>query len=158
MSGEMRGFPYPAMIMPMLDGEQAGIDEICSPQNVFEPTGAETFETPQINLGFDPLSLSSGLISSVGGIFQTIAASKIAKKQAKIQEMAIKAQREQNARDFALSQVQLKAAAVESAEERSRLGTYAIAGVLGSIGLVFVFSAIRTAAKKRDAKLKLGAK
>lgn len=154
----MEDFAYP-MMFPLMDGEAAGIDEICSRGNVFDGAGEicspnNVFEVRQVNLGFDPTAMVGGVVGAVGGIMQTIAATKIAKKQAKIQEAALKAQKEQNAREFAMAQVQMKASAIESAEERTRLGTYAIAGTLGAIGLIFVFSAIRTAAKRRDAKLK----
>jgi len=102
------------------------------------------------SMGLDPTGIATavtGGISAVGGIFQTLAAEKIAKKQAKVQEAQIKAEREQNARDFAIAQAQMLALPAEQSRLAQTYALWAVGGVAVFIGGIFLIAAIRAKGK-----------
>lgn len=99
-------------------------------------------QQPLGDLGFDIGWVTSPL-SLVGDIFKTVAAKDIAKKQAKLETAALKAQRESNAREFALAQAQMQALPAEQNRLRQTYALYAIGGVAVVVSGIFLIAAIR---------------
>jgi len=124
--------PYP----PLPIG-QSGLDhtgrlcELCKQ----EPLG-------DLGFAFDPgmVTIPLGIGAS---IFQTMAAKDIAKKQAKLEAAALKAQRENNAREFAMAQAQMQALPAEQNRLMQTYALYAIGGVAVVVSGIFFIAAIR---------------
>lgn len=132
--------PYPPQ-------HQLAAGELCMRDHSSLSAG-ELCMRDQSGLGlFDPGIITSPL-NAVSSVFQTFAAKKIADKQAKLEAAKIKAEREQNAREFALVQAQLQALPYERKIATQTYTLWAIAGVATVVSGVFLFAAIR--AKKES--------
>jgi hypothetical protein len=88
---------------------------------------------------FDP----GQILGPIATIYKTIEESKIAKSQSKLEQQKMKAQKEQDARDLAMSQAQQQVKPFEEKRKQQITALYAVGGAAALISLVFIIAAVR---------------
>ena len=91
----------------------------------------------------DPLAPLTAAFSAAGGIFGAITQKQIADKQNKLEMAMLKAQREQNARDFALAKAEIAKLPAEQKRTTTLIALYALGGVAVVVSGIFLIAAIR---------------
>lgn len=93
-------------------------------------------------LGF--VDAIAGMVGSIGNYFAVKEQVKAVKKQVSLQAQALKAQKENDARTFALTQAQLQALPYEAQRNTQIYTLYAIGGAAAIVSGIFILAAVRS--------------
>ena len=142
--------PVPAPPLPFPSGFfQSGMEDVCGAGEICSRSDRQLEGLGENHgLGFD-LSPLSAVFGAGAGIFGAITQKHIADKQASLEAAALKAQKEQNAREFALAKVQIAQLPSQQKRTTTLIALYAIGGVAALISGIFLVAAIR-GKKKAD--------
>jgi uncharacterized membrane protein YuzA (DUF378 family) len=130
--------------LPFPPGFFQGLDDVCG---VGEICSRDDYQLEGIaGMGqLGPISaITGGIVGGAASIFSTIEQKKESDEQAALEAQALKLQKQEDARNFALTQAQIAQQPAQEKQTTTMLALYAIGGIAAIVSGIFLVAAIRS--------------